>query len=664
MKLNFICAFSVLICLLFSFSTTAQQETIYRDTTSHSSFSTSGSSSRYKSIRVGNYQNTRYSEEKITYPTNFPNTKWGREVNFPKDFQTGFDSIFTKDATQSEFVLSQIWTYQDKTGTAKWEIYHPDGQLEQLTHYIGQELDTMITIDSTYDEPIEFNPDDSEDVTVYREHVLDEKDWKRDTQYAYNALREGLVQGWYENGSLSFTQTFKNGVLHGKTTVYHENGNLAETFVHENGKIVGLRESWYEDNQKRLETNIHDENSDRYHKEWYKNGNLKTEATRYGLMIRFRTWFENGNPQEIATTYQDDTLDIYQLYYQNGQIKMSGRYDTLEWKEDSTNLLVKIGDAFERVASKMENDSVVYYDFPFEFYGFTFRSGKFQYWNENGKLLFEEFYRLGKLEDRIAHVNQKEIMDFYYPPAEKDCQIKVHFSMPKDAQRNTKTICTGLVEHIRVDTIQAEYKMPGTDTMAIFTDIITLEGKLGKCVYESYYPNGQIQMRLHYKEDNFDRDEEIKLGWRYTKRSIPAGSWTYWYPNGNIKWEKNYLDADYTTIEVVLDEKHYYKNGQIKSEVYQVASPIEDYYNAINISDEGTHREWFENGQLKTETHYFDGDKEGDEKHWNEDGILIKHFQYKEDKLFSWQKYYNDDGKLIKKEYYLNGKLEKMKEMK
>jgi antitoxin component YwqK of YwqJK toxin-antitoxin module len=664
MKRNLRCTFGVLFSLLFSLSTFAQKDIIYRDTSSGFSSSSSGGSYNYKSIRVGNYQDKRFSEKKGIFETTFPTKNWDRTVVFPIDFQNGFDSLYKKDATQTDFVLQEVWTYLNKEGTAKWEVYYPNGQMQQSCNYIGEGLDTIITIDSTYEEP-KYRADDPTKIEHYRVLPLEEKDWKRDSQYVYKALREGILQGWHEDGSIFYTQNFKNGLPHDTTIIYHKNGSISEIFTHQEGVMVGIREGWFENGKKRMEIYLDEKAPSYTNKEWYENGQLKGEAIKEGEFISILQWFESGHLKEMISFYRGDTLGDYKLYYPNGQIQMSGRYDTLEYKNDSLDLLIKVGEDYERIKGTIDSDSTMSYDFtPYEFNSFTFRNGQFKYWNKKGELLFEELYKLGKLADRKVHTNPKAVIDFYYPPAQMNCQIKINYSMPKDALRFSKSICTGSVEHMRIDTIKAEYKMPGTDTMAMFTDIITLKSRLGQCTYESYYPNGQIQMRLHFKEQPFGENKEIKIGWSYSRNGIPAGLWTYWYPNGNIKWEKNYLDVDYTTIPIVLDEKQYYENGQIKSEVHQVASPLEGYYNGVGTSDEGVHKEWFENGQLKVETHYFDGDREGDEKHWNKNGVLIKHLKYKKGDLFHWQRYYDDDGNLTKKEYYSNGKLKKIKEVK
>ena len=56
-------------------------------------------------------------------------------------------------------------------------------------------------------------------------------------------------------------------------------------------------------------------------------------------------------------------------------------------------------------------------------------------------------------------------------------------------------------------------------------------------------------------------------------------------------------------------------------------------------------REWYEDGQLKSECNYKDGKRDGAEKGWYEDGQLKSECNYKDGKWDLW-KGWNEDGQL------------------
>lgn len=280
MKLNFICTFNVLICLILSFSSIAQQETIYRDTSSRSTY-----------LRVSNYPNASFSERKNLCGVVFPNPLWNPTIYFPEDFQNGFDSVYRRNNRQVDFTLSEVWIYKDNKGTAKWQTYHKNGQLGHITNYIRQELDTIILIDSIHylpDESIENidtldEEDWNVDTPVYI--ILDEKDWKRDTIYQYEGLRTAF-NCWHENGSPSFIQTFKNGLPHGETLLYHANGQLEMKIDYFNGYKEGGEKHWnengilikhfqYKEDKLFGWQKYYDDNGKLIKKEYYLNGKLE-----------------------------------------------------------------------------------------------------------------------------------------------------------------------------------------------------------------------------------------------------------------------------------------------------------------------------------------------------------------------------------------------------
>ena len=77
-----------------------------------------------------------------------------------------------------------------------------------------------------------------------------------------------------------------------------------------------------------------------------------------------------------------------------------------------------------------------------------------------------------------------------------------------------------------------------------------------------------------------------------------------WHKNGQIKREGNYINGKGEGLH-----RWWYKNGQLEAEG-----------NFVNNNNDGLWRLWFENGQLKAEGNYVDGEMEGLGRTWNING--------------------------------------------
>ena len=80
--------------------------------------------------------------------------------------------------------------------------------------------------------------------------------------------------------------------------------------------------------------------------------------------------------------------------------------------------------------------------------------------------------------------------------------------------------------------------------------------------------------------------------------------------------------------------REWYEDGQLKSEC-----------NYKDGKRDGAEKGWYEDGQLKYECNYKDGKRDGAEKGWYEDGQLKSECNYKDGKWDLW-KGWNEDGQL------------------
>ena len=115
------------------------------------------------------------------------------------------------------------------------------------------------------------------------------------------------------------------------------------------------------------------------------------------------------------------------------------------------------------------------------------------------------------------------------------------------------------------------------------------------------------------------------------------GKVTTWYENGQIRSEELYIEGN------LVDKTRYsyYENDEIKSKLHFINSKLE-----------GNSTYWHENGQIKTEGNYKDGKRDGKWTHWYENGLKWKEGNYKDSKRDDmWSTWYKNGLKWTVENY-------------
>ena len=133
---------------------------------------------------------------------------------------------------------------------------------------------------------------------------------------------EGVVTFWDEAGNFLETQKFENGVLVDKSTtppdtlsdesddnLTTELENFEDTNLQEDSADIEIKETFYENGQKKTEKSYINEELNGASTLWYENGQKKVvinykDGQRHGLLTR---WDENGNT-ERTLTYSDGKI--------------------------------------------------------------------------------------------------------------------------------------------------------------------------------------------------------------------------------------------------------------------------------------------------------------------------------------------------------------------
>ena len=103
-----------------------------------------------------------------------------------------------------------------------------------------------------------------------------------------NLKNDGILNEYYDDGSLRIHFNFENGKKHGIQKKWYKNGQLEILYNYDNGKLQGLQKKWFSNGFLRGQWSYDNDKLHGIAKEWYNNGNLK-----------FSKKYENGTLIEL-----------------------------------------------------------------------------------------------------------------------------------------------------------------------------------------------------------------------------------------------------------------------------------------------------------------------------------------------------------------------------
>ena len=154
--------------------------------------------------------------------------------------------------------------------------------------------------------------------------------------------------------------------------------------------------------------------------------------------------------------------------------------------------------------------------------------------------------------------------------------------------------------------------------------VITPSGRADEDADKTFYPNGQLQSEMPYKDFK------------------PHGIYKYYYQNGDLKEETTYKNGKKKGVD-----RWFYPNGNFYHERY--------YKN--NLLD-GPYKIHYETGQLKQLEFWVNGKRQGEAFVYSKNGQIRKKIIYKNgEKQIAY--YYDDTGKLKYETNYKTGRTRK-----
>jgi len=421
---------------------------------------------------------------------------------------------------------------------------------------------------------------------------------------------------FYPSGQVKETNNYKDGMLEGTTTGYYPSGKLQyETsyskdkknglfrIYHVNGKVKS--EGWYDDDQL---------NGDLI--EYNEKGNVTTITTflndiPYGTRVNY---FPNGKKDDedlftsgwITGLRQFDTMGniittvkmvngtgVYKSIFPNGKTRYEGNY--IDGQVHGKFISYFFDGT--KLAEKNYDHGLLDGEYTDYYYGGKL-SNKGSYILGEKTGTWKSFYLDGKVwrEEEFVNGNLEGKTVYYYPDGKVDHEI-----MYRNNLRN------------------GELKRYSSDGQLV--SILTYKNDVAVS-YTYKDKNGQLLPAIRIPGDN--------------------GSVVSYFSNGNKSSEMKFVDGKLGGKYVL-----YYPNGKV-------------YYEEEDMEyglSKGKAREYYTDGQLKTDYVYFFDNHDGPYKEYHPNGKLKEEGTYYNGSLHGVVKFYDQNGKTTETRYYYYGVL-------
>lgn len=211
---------------------------------------------------------------------------------------------------------------------------------------------------------------------------------QNDTLPAIVLWEEGVkikATGYYNDSCKARVSNFRSCYLDGEYTLWHKNGRKAAQTFYENGVRIFPLISWYENGIIKEYSDYDEKTNTGVVLEWYENGLLKNrmaavDSTKHGVFNQ--VYYENG---KLAASYFINMgKQLYVLYYPEGSVACEGYIKDAVW--------IRVGKwtAWHKNGTKQSEMLYSNSGLP---------EGIWQYWNEKGRLIKQETYFEGKLQN-------------------------------------------------------------------------------------------------------------------------------------------------------------------------------------------------------------------------------------------------------------------------
>jgi len=520
---------------------------------------------------------------------------------------------------------------------------------------------------------------------------------KRDGSYAYyfndgskkeegawkNDQRDGLWAKYSNNGNTQKEGTYSNGKKDGVWTTWNDKGLIASKYLYENNKVIdkwafkyqfysngnkktlkstrnnkldGKQTTWHQNGQMKSIGNYTTGKENGDFQEWYENGQLSSKKIYVDGVIagEFSAWYENGQMQSKVNYLNGNMDGAYSEWFDNGQMRQQGSYIdnefylTTRWNNEG-GILIKDG------------------------------NGKWVGKNAEGRKLWAKEYQGGRLisdwEYKYEYFDNGQIKkESSFQGGQEDGESTIFFE-------NGKTREEGIWKEGEY-LITNRWNKNGNLIIKDGQGKISGKNKEGLVLWEKEFVDGKLEFQWDNVHEYYENGQ-IKSETGYSENE-KHGRYSIWYESGQIKEKgKNRFGAPYGFYEEWLEDgqkreegtwaedgenliqNRWNKNGNsiIKNGAGRIQGKNKEglvlwekeYIGGRLEFDQNNEHEYYDNGQVKSETGYFEGKKHGLYKHWFENGQLLKQGKYQNDNSYGRFAEWFENGQLKEQGEYKDG---------
>ena len=513
---------------------------------------------------------------------------------------------------------------------------------------------------------------------------------KRDGSYAYyfndgskkeegawkNDQRDGLWTKYSNNGNTQKEGTYSNGKKDGVWTTWNDKGLIASKYLYENNKVIdkwAFKYQFYSNGNEKSLKSTRNNKLDGNQTTWHQNGQMKSigNYTAGKENGDFQEWYENGQMQSKVNYLNGNMDGAYSEWFDNGQMRQEGSYIdnefylTTRWNNEG-DILIKDGNGKwvgknaegRKLWAKEYQDGrlISDWEYKYEYYdnGQIKKESSFQGGQEDGESTI--FFENGKTrEEGIWKEGEYLITNRWNKNGDliiKNGQGKISGKNKEGLVLWEKEFIDGKLE-FQWDNVHEYYENGQIKSETGYSE----NEKHGR--YSIWYESGQIKEK---GKNRFGAPYGFYEEWLEDGQKREEGSWAEdgenliqnrWNKNGNsiikngagriqgknkeglVLWEKEYIGG---RLEFDQKNEHeYYDNGQVKSET--------GYFEG---KKHGLYKNWFENGQLKKQGKYQNDNSYGRFAEWFENGQLKEQGEYRDGQYFMTNRWSSNGGQLVK----------------
>jgi len=496
---------------------------------------------------------------------------------------------------------------------------------------------------------------------------------KRDGSYAYyfndgskkeegawkNDQRDGLWVKYSNNGNTQKEGTYSNGKKDGVWTTWNDKGLMASKYLYENNKVIdkwAFKYQFYSNGNEKTLKSTRNNKLDGKQTIWHQNGQMKSigNYTTGKENGDFQEWYENGQMQSKVNYLNGNMDGAYSEWFDNGQMRQQGSYVdnefylTTRWNNEG-GILIKDG------------------------------NGKWVGKNAEGRKLWAKEYQDGRLisdwEYKYEYFDNGQIKkESSFQGGQEDGESTIFFENGKTREEGTWKEGEYLITN--------RWNKNGNQIITDGQGSIVGKNKEGLVVWQKEYIGGRLEFDQQNKHEYYDNGQlESEIGYSENKKH---GRYSMWYENGQIKAKgTNSYDAPYGYyVEWLEDGKmreegtwtedgenliqnRWNKNGNqiitngqgsiIGKNKEGLVVWQKEYIGGRLEFDQKNEHEYYDNGQVKSETGYFEGKKHGLYKNWFENGQLKKQGKYQNDNSYGRFAEWFENGQLKEQGEYRDG---------